>query len=77
MILLSCNSSQVLPISLLMRAGAPLPQHSCSHFVHACQLFNIAAVTYLSVIDTEKYPDSEQGHADHIPCYLLYEVRQS
>ena len=31
-------------------------QNSCSHFVHACQLFHIVAVTCLPVIDTEKWP---------------------
>jgi hypothetical protein len=38
---------------------------------HHCQLFHTVAVICLPVTDTEKYLDPEQGHADHILCYVL------
>ena len=42
---------------------------------HACRQFHIVAVQCLLVTDTEELPDSEQGHADHILCYVLYVLR--
>jgi hypothetical protein len=47
------------------------PSPACSH---ACQLFHIVALMCLPVTDTEKYPDSEQGHAGHVSYYVLYVV---
>jgi hypothetical protein len=41
---------------------------------HGCQLFHTVAVICLPVIDTEKWLDSEQGHADPISCYVLYVI---
>lgn len=44
------------------------PQHGRSHSAHACYSFH-------TVTDTGKQLHSEQGHADHTPCYALYVLR--
>lgn len=61
------------------RHKRPPSPHSCTVVAilfHARQLFHIISVRCLPAIDAEKYLKIEQGHVDHITCYVLY-VRRS
>ena len=52
-----------------------VPSIAVDILFHVHQLFHIIAVICLPVIDIEKELDSEQGHANHVPCKVLYVLR--
>jgi hypothetical protein len=56
----------LLLLLLLLLRPAPSPSTAVAILFNAHKLFHIIAAICLPVIDTEKYLDSEQGHADHI-----------
>ena len=49
------------------------PKHSCRHFVPCLPATSYCCykMTASHFQRQKKKKDSDQGHADHIPCYLL------